>query len=149
MGRYRRKREAKARRRPWEFSKKLAAWAVLVATAAAVASYVLAFRDQQTASDVTTTIFTACIGYLVSYAAKSATEKISRNRHGLDADGNPIGGAGTGENTKTTTTNKTANIKAATADRGTFTSAVQTTKWNTESTYRTGRGTFPCPFKHV
>lgn len=80
MGRYRRKREAKARRRPWEFSKKLAAWAVLVATAAAVASYVLAFRDQQTASDVTTTIFTACIGYLVSYAAKSATEKISRNR---------------------------------------------------------------------
>lgn len=108
MGRYRRKREAKARRRPWEFSKKLAAWAVLVATAAAVASYVLAFRDQQTASDVTTTIFTACIGYLVSYAAKSATEKISRNRHGLDADGNPISGAGVGEYTTTTTSDKEA-----------------------------------------
>lgn len=108
MGRYRRKREAKARRRPWEFSKKLAAWAVLVATAAAVASYVLAFRDQQTASDVTTTIFTACIGYLVSYAAKSATEKISRNRHGLDADGNPISAAGAGEYTTTTTSNKEA-----------------------------------------
>ena len=30
MGRYRRKREAKARRRPLEFSKKLAAWAVPV-----------------------------------------------------------------------------------------------------------------------
>ena len=88
MGRYRRKREAKARRRPWEFSKKLAAWAVLVATAAA---------------DVTTTVFTACIGYLVSYAAKSATEKISRNRHGLDADGNPISGAGVGEYTTPTT----------------------------------------------
>lgn len=68
-----------------------------------VASYVLAFRDQQTASDVTTTIFTACIGYLVSYAAKSATEKISRNRHGLDADGNPISGAGAGQYTTTTT----------------------------------------------
>ena len=102
MGRYRRKREAKARRRPWEFSKKLAAWAVLVATAAAVASYVLAFRDQQAA------IFTACIGYLVSYAAKSATEKISRNRHGLDADGNPISGAGVGEYTTTTTSDKEA-----------------------------------------
>ena len=63
MGRYRRKREAKARRRPWEFSKKLAAWAVLVATAAAVASYV----------------------------------------HGLDADGNPISGAGAGQYTTTTT----------------------------------------------
>lgn len=67
-----------------------------------------AFRDQQTASDVTTTIFTACIGYLVSYAAKSATEKISRNRHGLDADGNPISGAGVGEYTTTTTSDKEA-----------------------------------------
>ena len=78
------------RRRRWEFSKKLAAWAVVAATAAAAASFVLAFFDKQTASDVTTTIFTGCIGYLVTYAAKSATEKISRNRHGLDPDGNPI-----------------------------------------------------------
>lgn len=39
------------------------------------ASYVLAFRDQQTASDVTTTIFTACIGYLVSYSATGNTEE--------------------------------------------------------------------------
>ncbi len=56
-------------------SKKLAAWAVLIATATAVASYILAYLDKQTASDVTTTIFTACIGYLVSYAAASTTEK--------------------------------------------------------------------------
>ena len=53
-------------------------------------SFVLAAKDKQTVSDVTNTIFTACIGYLVTYAAKSATEKVSRNRHGLDADGNPI-----------------------------------------------------------
>lgn len=58
--------------------------------ATAVASYILAYLDKQTASDVTTTIFTACIGYLVSYAAASTTEKVSRNRHGLDADGNPF-----------------------------------------------------------
>lgn len=80
----------KPERRPWEFSKKLAVWAVVVATASAAASFVLAALDKQTVSDVTTTIFTACIGYLVTYAAKSATEKVSRNRHGLDADGNPI-----------------------------------------------------------
>ena len=55
-----------------------------------IASYVLAFRGLETAEGITTTIFTACVGYLVTYAAKSATEKISRNRHGLDADGNPI-----------------------------------------------------------
>lgn len=85
-----RRRRKPYRRRPWEFSKKLAAWAVVVATAAAVASFVLAAKDKQTVSDVTNTIFTACIGYLVTYAAKSATEKVSRNRHGLDADGNPI-----------------------------------------------------------
>lgn len=78
-----------ATRRPWEFKKKLAAWAVLAATLSGIASYALAFLDKQTASDLTSTIFTACIGYLVSYAAASTTEKVSRNRHGLDADGNP------------------------------------------------------------
>lgn len=83
------------RRRPWEFSKKLAAWAVAVATAAAAASFILAAMDKQPVGDVTTAIFTACIGYLVTYAAKSTTEKISRNRHGLDADGVPIGQEGT------------------------------------------------------
>lgn len=79
-------------RHPWEFSKKLAAWAVIIATAAAVASFTLAATGKETVSDVTNTVFTACIGYLVTYAAKSATEKVSRNRHGLDAEGNPIGG---------------------------------------------------------
>lgn len=87
---YKGKRAKEPERRPWEFKKKLAAWAVVIATAAAVASYVLAFKDKQTASDVTTTIFTGCIGYLVSYAAASATEKVSRNRHGIDADGKPF-----------------------------------------------------------
>lgn len=83
-------KSGRRRPRPWEFSKKLAAWAVAVATASAAASFVLALMDKQTVSDVTTTIFTACIGYLISYAAKSTTEKISRNRHGLDADGFPL-----------------------------------------------------------
>ena len=99
MERYEPKRMRRKRRQPWEFSKKLAAWAVVVATATAVTSFVLACMDKQTASEVTTTIFTACIGYLVTYAAKSATEKVSRNRHGLDADGNPRPVAGEYTNT--------------------------------------------------
>ena len=61
--------------KPWEFSKKLAVWAAVMATASAAASYVLAIFDKQTASDVTTTIFTACIGYLITYAGKSLGEK--------------------------------------------------------------------------
>lgn len=87
--RYRARRAAN-RRRPWEFKKKLAAWAVVMATASATASFILAAMDKQTVSDVSSTIFTACIGYLISYAAASATEKVSRNRHGLDADGFPL-----------------------------------------------------------
>ena len=81
----------KQERPPWEFSKRLAAWCVIIATAAAVASYVLAFLGLDTAEGITTTIFTGCIGYLVTYAAKSTAEKVSRNRHGLDADGTPFG----------------------------------------------------------
>jgi len=77
-------------RRPWEFSKKLALWAIIVATLSAGASFALAVFDKQPITDLTGTIFTACIGYLITYAAKSLGEKVSRNRHGLDADGNPI-----------------------------------------------------------
>ena len=76
--------------RPWEFSKKLALWSIVIGTLALVASVVLSFMDKQPLTDLTSTIFTACIGYLITYPAKSATEKISRNRHGIDADGNPI-----------------------------------------------------------
>lgn len=83
-------KKPKRARKPMEFKKRLAAWAATLATLAFVLSYVLAFFDKQTVSDVTNTVFTACIGYLISYAAASLGEKASRNKHGLDADGNPI-----------------------------------------------------------
>ena len=72
-----------------EVSKMLAAWAVVVATVSVIASFVLAAFELDAVEDVTTTVFTACIGYLITYAGKSLGEKVSRNRHGLDADGNP------------------------------------------------------------
>ncbi len=80
----------KPERRPWEFKKKMAAWAAITATAVAVTHYVLAAHGKEPSGEVTITIFTACVTYLVSYAAASTSEKVSRNRHGLDADGNPI-----------------------------------------------------------
>ena len=86
--RKREKAKKKAQRKPLEFSKMLAIWAVFIATAAA--SYVLAAFYREAVSDVTTTIFTACIGYLITYAGKSLGEKLSRNKHRLDADGNPL-----------------------------------------------------------
>ena len=85
------RKEKKANRKKPEFSKVLAVWAMVIATAAAIASYILAYLNRmEIASEIAVCIITACVGYLVTYAGKSLGEKISRNRHGLDADGNPI-----------------------------------------------------------
>ena len=81
---------SKKNKRKWEFKKWLAFWCMLLIMVAVGLSFYLAYTDHQTVSDVTTTIITACIAYLVSYAAASTTEKVSRNRHGLDADGIPF-----------------------------------------------------------
>ena len=59
MGRYRRKREAKARRRPWEFSKKLAAWAVLTGGAMVAA-------DVRTGLAALVGAGLACVYYVVT-----------------------------------------------------------------------------------
>lgn len=75
--------------KPPETSKLLAYWAVAVASASLIASYALAAFGLDSVSDLTVAVFSACIGYLVTYAGKSLGEKISRNRHGLDADGLP------------------------------------------------------------
>lgn len=80
----------KSEKKPWEFSKRLAVWSILIATITVLLTYGLAFIGRETASDVTIAVFTGCIGYLVTYAGKSAVEKISRNRHGLDSEGNPF-----------------------------------------------------------
>jgi hypothetical protein len=79
-----------------DFSKALAIWAAAIATIAAIVSFALAAFDKQSVSDLAITIFTACIGYMVTYAGKSAYEKNSRNKHGLDTDGNPLGRVGPG-----------------------------------------------------
>lgn len=51
---------------------------MVIATASAAASYILAAAGKETAGDVTVTVFGACCAYLVSYAAASTTEKVSR-----------------------------------------------------------------------
>ena len=83
------KKKKKRASKKWEVSKMLAAWAAIVATAAAAAPFILSALGRDPCETVAGVIFTACIGYLIAYAGKSLGEKISRNRHGLDADGNP------------------------------------------------------------
>lgn len=80
-----------------ETSKLLAHWAAVMATASAITSYALAANELDPVSDLTSSIFKACIGYLITYAGKSLGEKVSRNMYGLDADGNPLQ---TGETTQ-------------------------------------------------
>lgn len=85
-----RRRRRRSKKKKIEASKRLAYWAAIVASVCPITSYTLAARGLDPVSDLTSTIFTACIGYLITYAAKSLGEKVSRNRHGLDADGNPL-----------------------------------------------------------
>lgn len=61
-----------------------------MATLSAASSLLLSAFGRDPVGELTGTIFTACVGYLITYAGKSLGEKISRNRHGLDADGNPL-----------------------------------------------------------
>lgn len=72
-----------------EFSKILAIWGCIISTIVVITSYILAALQLDTNTDVTNTVFTACIAYLISYAGKSLSEKMSRNKHGLDQDGQP------------------------------------------------------------
>jgi len=80
----------KARGKKREFSKFLAAWACLIATAVIVASVTLAAYEKYHISDLSISVFTGCIGFLITYAGKSAYEKSSRNRYGIDGNGRPF-----------------------------------------------------------
>lgn len=84
------KKRRRKRKKKIEASKKLAYWAASVATLSAASSMLLSAFGRDPVGELTGTIFTACVGYLITYAGKSLGEKISRNRHGLDADGNPL-----------------------------------------------------------
>ena len=73
------KKRRRKRKKKIEASKKLAYWAASVATLSAASSLLLSAFGRDPVGELTGTIFTACVGHLITYA-----------RHGLDADGNPL-----------------------------------------------------------
>ena len=75
------KKRRRKRKKKIEASKKLAYWAAIVASLSAATSYLLSAFGRDPVSEVTGTIFTACVGYLITYAGKSLGEKLSRNKH--------------------------------------------------------------------
>lgn len=73
-----------------EFSKLLVTWAMIVTTLCVAISYGLALFDHDPCIEITVSVSTACIAIAVAYEAKSAAEKHSRNKFGLDRNGKPI-----------------------------------------------------------
>ena len=73
-----------------EFSKKLVVWALTMTTLCVLLSYVLSLFDHDGCQDVTVAVVTVCVAIAVSYEAKSFGEKNSRNKYGIDEDGNKI-----------------------------------------------------------
>ena len=72
------KKRRRKRKKKIEASKKLAYWAASVATLSAASSLLLSAFGRDPVGELTGTIFTACVGYLITYAGKSLGEKISR-----------------------------------------------------------------------
>lgn len=54
-------------------------------------SYLLSVLLSILDPDITAAVYTVCGGGILGYIIKSAFEKNSRNKYGLDADGNPFG----------------------------------------------------------
>lgn len=53
-------------------------------------SFILAFFDKDTNSDVTVALITESFGVTLAYFIYQATLKISRNKYGIDLDGVPF-----------------------------------------------------------
>ena len=62
---------------------------IVFGLAAVVASYVLAWYEKSTVSDVTMVIYPSTVAPIVAYAYKSYKEKDSRNKHKVNEDGIP------------------------------------------------------------
>ena len=77
--------------RKFEFSKKIAVYCCVMMSFSYLLSVVLSIFDKDPISDITVAVFTVCGGGILGYIIKSAFEKNSRNKHGLDEFGNPLG----------------------------------------------------------
>ena len=72
-----------------EYAKRLDVWAMVTASVSVILSYILAWAEKDSVSDMCLGIFTACIGYLITYAVKIGFEKNRSNKYGRDEYGNP------------------------------------------------------------
>lgn len=85
-------KQKKRVRKRIEYSKFLAAWALGAATVCLAVTYMLSANDHDPCETVTIAIVTAAASVVDFYMHKSYKEKDSRNRYGIDAEGNKMPG---------------------------------------------------------
>ena len=72
-----------------EFKKKLVISIVAATYFCIVASYVLSAMGMEPVSEIAVQMIITCLGAGIGYLIATATEKNSRNKYGLDRNGNP------------------------------------------------------------
>lgn len=73
-----------------EFSKRVVVAMMVISCGWVSLSFVLSWFGKETLEGLTETIVTTLLASIVGYFAKSFFEKNSRNKYGLDVDGNPL-----------------------------------------------------------
>lgn len=76
--------------RKFEFSKKIAIFCCVMMCFSYILSVILSIVDKDPISDITVAVYSVCGGGILGYIVKSAFEKNSRNKYGLDEFGNPL-----------------------------------------------------------
>lgn len=77
------------KKRPMEFKKKLLIWATAATSACIAASYILSACGLEPVSEVAVSMIETCLGAIIGYCIATFGEKNSRNKYGLDRNGNP------------------------------------------------------------
>lgn len=80
----------KKKKCPMEFKKKLLIAIVVGTFFCIAASYVLSAFGMDPVSDIAVQMIVTCLGAVVGYLIATVTEKNSRNKYGIDKNGNPI-----------------------------------------------------------
>lgn len=82
--------EQKTTKPKLEFKKKLLIWSLVATSICIAASYILSACGLESVSEIATSMIETCLGAIVGYCIATLGEKHSRNKYGIDPDGNPI-----------------------------------------------------------
>lgn len=79
----------KKKKSPTEYKKKLAGWVIAASICGAASSYILSACGKDPVVEVTVQLLITGLGTALGYLLATAFEKNSRNKYGVDRNGNP------------------------------------------------------------